>query len=469
LSIWIKFGIIEKINPVLVGEKKEGGEKMKKILVLIVIVAFASIAGADGKVDGDAIRSGWQGVVTLYPGDYFSSSSVLYADAWTDWDAWGFVCIGAGTFTSTITDCCIMGDTMISLVKDFLTGQWVGYDWCTSPCEAVVSVSQTGAFGVYMVLTGYLASPSGYGSGYDIEAIFEGEFVERDLPDTGIELCYNMSEAIPCPAPGDAFYGQDAQYVMNPMSLTDNGDGTVTDNVTELMWQQEDEDITGTWYEAIDYCEALTLAGHTDWKLPDEYELQSIANYGHYDPAIDTVYFPGTFSNYWSSSTSARDIDYAWFVSSQSGMDNTINKTSTSYKYVRCVRGETTTKSYTDNGDGTVTDNVTGLMWQQEDDAVTRDWEDALAYCEGLDLADRTDWRLPDIKELKSIVDNTRYDPAIDETYFPGTPGTLPNYWSSSTHPRLFSADSALAVDFYEGEIFGTLKYNPPRYVRCVR
>ena len=58
---------------------------------------------------------------------------------------------------------------------------------------------------------------------------------------------------------------------------------------------------------------------------------------------------------------------------------------------------------FTDHSDETVTDNVTGLMWQQEDDDVRRDWEDALVYCEELDLAGYTDWRLPDGGELRSI------------------------------------------------------------------
>jgi len=90
------------------------------------------------------------------------------------------------------------------------------------------------------------------------------------------------------------------------MSFTDNGDGTVTDNVTGLMWQQEDDDVRMDWYEAIDYCEALELAGHTDWRLPDEYEIQGIVDYGRIDPAIDTTYFPGTNSSYyWSSSIRA--------------------------------------------------------------------------------------------------------------------------------------------------------------------
>ncbi len=74
---------------------------------------------------------------------------------------------------------------------------------------------------------------------------------------------------------------------------------------------------------------------------------------------------------------------------------------------------------YTDNGDGTVTDTSTGLMWQQAGSSNSMTWEQALAYCEGLNLGGYTDWRLPTIKELYSLVDYTRYDPAINSVYFP--------------------------------------------------
>jgi len=159
---------------------------MKKILVLIAIFAFANIAGVHGNMDGVASRSGWHGVYTLYPGDYYSYTGILYDDWPTEWDGWGFVCIGAGTFTANTVDCCDMGDTMINLVKDYLSGQWVDYDYCTSPCTATVSAGHTGAYGVYMVLTGYLDCPSDY-RGYHIGASFDGQ---RDLPDTGIGFCY---------------------------------------------------------------------------------------------------------------------------------------------------------------------------------------------------------------------------------------------------------------------------------------
>ena len=97
--------------------------------------------------------------------------------------------------------------------------------------------------------------------------------------------------------------------------------------------------------------------------------------------------------------------------------------------YVRAVRGGTSygINDFVDNGDGTVTDHATGLMWQQADSGSGMDWEDALAYAEDSTMADYDDWRLPNIKELQSIVDYSRspsagdadnQGPAIDTDFF---------------------------------------------------
>jgi len=284
------------------------------------------------------------------------------------------------------------------------------------------------------------------------------------LPDTGITECYDDAQAIECPAPGEPFYGQDAQYTTNPMSFTDRLDGTVTDNITSLMWQQENDNNQREWEDAIAYCEDLDLAGHTDWRLPDEYELQSIVDYGRYNPAIDTTVFPGTNPTfYWSSSTCANDAGDAWSVSFYAGNPDEDGKTNT--RYVRCVRGEETfPSSFTDNLNGTVRDNATGLMWQRADDDVQRDWETALAYCEDLDLGGHVDWRLPDVKELRSIVDNTRSNPAIDTTVFPGTNPDW--YWSSSTLASYTYIAWVVYFDF--GSVHLTNKPST-YYVRCVR
>ena len=120
--------------------------------------------------------------------------------------------------------------------------------------------------------------------------------------------------------------------------FTDNGDGTVTDNITGLMWQQEDDDVTRNWERAITYCEGLTLAGHSYWRLPNVKELKSIVDVAVSNPAIDGTYFPNTnSSNYWSSTTVADITGYAWYVVFNYGYIQRHNKTD-GY-YVRCVRG----------------------------------------------------------------------------------------------------------------------------------
>ena len=119
---------------------------------------------------------------------------------------------------------------------------------------------------------------------------------------------------------------------------------------------------------------------------------------------------------------------------------------------------------FTDNGDSTITDSRTSLVWQKQDDATVRTWEDAITYCEGLTLGGQSDWRLPNIKELKTIVDNTKAIPAINSTYFPNTQSSL--YWSSSTYS--VNTGYAWRVNFRDGDVYYNSKTGT-YYVRCVR
>ena len=115
-----------------------------------------------------------------------------------------------------------------------------------------------------------------------------------------------------------------------------------------------------------------------------------------------------------------------------------------------------------------MTDNITGLMWQQADDDVKRVWEDAITYCEDFTLADHTDWRLPNYKELRSIVDYNQFNPAIDETYFLNIKPFSRSYWTSTTAAN--ETDSAWSVDFEDGDTDRTFKLPwSTLYVRCVR
>src|SRR5208283_3635428 len=130
------------------------------------------------------------------------------------------------------------------------------------------------------------------------------------LPDTGQTMCYDANgNVIAC-----AGTGEDAAHIVNPMSYTDNGNGTVTDNVTGLMWQNQDDGNKYNWYQATgtydatynptsqNVCGSLSLGGYSDWRLPAVMELMSIVNYGipPPGPTINTTYFPNTGAYYWS-------------------------------------------------------------------------------------------------------------------------------------------------------------------------
>jgi alpha-tubulin suppressor-like RCC1 family protein len=134
---------------------------------------------------------------------------------------------------------------------------------------------------------------------------------------------------------------------------------------------------------------------------------------------------------------------------------------------IYCQAGE-----FTDNGNGTIQDLRSGLMWQQTDDGIAKSWPDALNYCNSLVLSGYSDWRLPNVKELVSILDISPLDidePAIDNDYFIGTQPSY--YWTSTS-----VADgpvNAWYVSFYGGGIaYGQDKRGPswiPIYCRCVR
>lgn len=122
---------------------------------------------------------------------------------------------------------------------------------------------------------------------------------------------------------------------------TDNGDGTVTDNATGLMWQQEDDDTVRMWHAAITYCENLVVppSTYSDWRLPTSHVLRGIVVGGPNDsPSINTFKFPNTKSlGYWSSSTYAKNPNARYGVSFAGGY--VYIAPTHAGGYVRCVRG----------------------------------------------------------------------------------------------------------------------------------
>jgi hypothetical protein len=354
------------------------------------------------------------------------------------------------------------------------------------------------------------------------------------VPDTGQTKCYNVvGDEITCPSPGQALYGQDANYSINPPSYTKLGSNgaelpdsatvwaMIKDNVTGLIWENKqsrngvkdyanphDADNTYTWYDPTDphpgtpgdgtdtkdFLDALNNAhfgGYSDWRLPTIKDLTYIVNCStsNIGLSINTSYFSNTQSAYyWSSTTFASDTSSAWGVDFYFGYDYI------GYKYyslyVRAVRGgqsgsfgnltigpfdskvsgsiyeaSAVIDSFKDNGNGTVTDISTGLMWQQNTPDVMKNWDQALADCESLSLSDYLDWRLPTIMELRSLVEYSIHDPAINTTFFPDTVSSF--YWSSTTYPH--DRDYAWGLNFSIGRGgTGGLK-SSSYYVRAVR
>ena len=160
-------------------------------------------------------------------------------------------------------------------------------------------------------------------------------------PDTGQDKCYNNTMEIPCPSVGQPFYGQDAQY-SRPRLFIDNGNGTVDDTVTGLVWQREMPTESYKWEEAQAYCADLSLAEASDWRLPSIKELSLLVDSSMYNHAIDTLVFPDLTMfeiQVWSSTPYAPDPTYAWIVHFSSGHASGNGEYKARSYDIRCVRG----------------------------------------------------------------------------------------------------------------------------------
>jgi len=323
------------------------------------------------------------------------------------------------------------------------------------------------------------------------------------IVDSGQVKCYNAGAEISAPASGQSFYGQDAQFAGNQPSYTLSGDGkTVSDNVTQLTWMRAPNTTLATpvtadkktyagaqaWVATVN---AMAYGGTSDWRLPTIKELYSLMNFKGTDPSgyngtdtsvltpfIDTAYFK--FS-YGQPSAGERIIDSQYassdlFVVNPSetgspklfglnladgrikGYDLTMpdGRTEKTF-FVQLVRGPAAygSNSFSNNGDGTITDAATGLMWSQTDNGNGLTWQDALAWVQARNAANHLghgDWRLPNAKELHSLVNYSNapdYNglPAIDTAFFTCTAITnengdadFPYYWTSTTHAGYLNA-----------------------------
>ena len=330
------------------------------------------------------------------------------------------------------------------------------------------------------------------------------------LPATGQTMCWNAAgTAIAC-----AGTGQDGEVQKgSPLSFTDNGDGTITDNNTGLVWEKKsddggvhDRDTLHNWSNAfashVATLNSTSFAGFNDWRVPNARELESVVYYQSANPALSPAFNSGCVpgcsvltcdcnqQNWWSSTTGIppNPATQAWLLISPAGTldaNSSLAKSNGTSVGVRAVRGgngclpatgqttcwngsgtvvpcagtgqdgelqEGAPLSYTDNGDGTISDGNTGLMWaKQSDDGSIHDqdnvytWSNAFAvYIAGLNAANfagYNDWRLPNAKEMQSIYNHQTAKSAAFNTGCVGGCTVLTcsctldnNFWTSTSN-----------------------------------
>jgi hypothetical protein len=249
-------------------------------------------------------------------------------------------------------------------------------------------------------------------------------------------------------------FGEDSDYNINVPFFIKNNNGTVVDTITGLMWQQTDGGEM-TVENARIYADTLTLAGYTDWRLPTGHEAYTILNHQKNNPAIDAAFTTTAAEYWWTVNVQSNDATRIWVTNAGGGIGNhlkteTISAGGTKKIHVRAVRDVKTptlvASQFTDKGDGTIKDNLTGLTWQKVPNPDTITWENALTYAENLTLGGFSDWRLPNIKELQSISDDKLVNPSVSTTFFPAI--GVKKYWSSTSLPNQTTRAWYLSTQF---------------------
>ncbi len=332
-----------------------------------------------------------------------------------------------------------------------------------------------------------------------------GKKLPYPIVDTGQGRCFDDRRETPFPKKDSDYFGQDGHYEGNVPAYRDNNDGTISDLVTGLMWTKSPGEKMSL-DEALAGAKSCRTGGYRDWRVPTIKELYSLILFSGLDPDpesrdssklspfIDTDYFTFRYgdeskgeriidSQYGSStkyvSTTMKGdatlfgVDFADGRIKGYGLKNPRNRSEPKTFFFIFARGNPDygKNDFRENRDGTITDRATGLTWMKVDSGELKagkkrdgkmNWKEALEWAENLEYAGHSDWRLPNLKELQSIVDYTRSpkttkSPAIDplfklsEIIDEGGKKNYPCYWSGSSHVRVTGAQSAGYIAFGEG------------------
>lgn len=264
--------------------------------------------------------------------------------------------------------------------------------------------------------------------------------------------------------------GVDGDFLIDPPSYTLQG-ARVADDVTGLTWERQPDPTPTSWSLAKDRCDALVIQGNDDWRLPSLMELSSLPDYGRYVNATIGILDPALFtlppsSSLWTATLSGDDV---WVMSSI-GAFSRVSGLKPELRVGLCVRGLAPEGELRlDASCSMVIDPRTGRTWQRggKSTAATHEgWMTlAIDYCSTLALGGFDDWRLPNVKELMSLVAAIEQG-AVSPDVFALAPGVI------------FSSASAVGVcsseldtwDFWGvSSDLGSFVRLPSGLVRCVR
>jgi hypothetical protein len=254
----------------------------------------------------------------------------------------------------------------------------------------------------------------------------------------------------------------------NPTSYTTNEDGSITDNVTGLVWEGTVSAGTYRPADATAYCASKAPAGA--WRLPTRLELVSLVDYtvAYPDPGprINAVFTDTPALPFWTSTMYRGPSGFygpkldVWAVTFRDGQ---ASPGSSTYAYpARCVRTVPAPKCYTTRFQvqpgGLVLDAATGLTWRQDVDLAKYTFDDAQLQC----LRFGDGWRLPSFSEVQTIVDDSKAEfPALDTSIFPG--------WSGDTMWTSSRAGEVAGYYFGRGGCCGSDLITTSRQAGCVR
>jgi hypothetical protein len=322
---------------------------------------------------------------------------------------------------------------------------------------------------------------------------------------TGQKTCYSASgTSIDCTGTGQD--GELQKGIAWPELRFTPGTGLeadcLTDNLTGLMWPKNGN-LPGsakTWNDAIDYANGLTWCGYSDWRLPNVNELESLVN-AHAPITASWLNTQGFVDvqpySHWSSTTNANDPGNAWFVNMWGGYVSYGNKTNN--QSVLPVRtghdgalgsagvwrtGQTAAYRTGDDGEhengvawpsprfvdrenGEVVDALTGLIWTKDAYApgpaacspkAGKKWQNALDFVKCLNTQNylgHDNWRLPNRREIRSLVDYSRGNPYLPADH-PFINVFFCRFWSSTTDAH--DTGYAWRLDMYYGPLDGGIK-----------